>query len=217
MRKLLPVAALALLLPLAAEAQVRLGGKLGLGIPMGKVAEGGEDLSKLTSLAFPLELNASFAVAPNAWLGAYGGIALDSVGSTAQGVCDFNGTSCSQHTWRLGLKAEYDLSNADVGQFKPYLGANFGWEWNVTKQELLGDWLKETFSGWELGLEAGADAPLSPGFTAGVFVNLSFGEYGKYSYEAASGVNGSQTISSTAMHEWLTLGVRGNFDLAPAR
>ncbi|MGB8931033.1 MAG: outer membrane beta-barrel protein [Anaeromyxobacteraceae bacterium] len=220
MRKLLVAAVLALVSPLAASAQVGLGAKLGISFPIGD-ADRGEQLKDITSIQVPLELSLNFHVTPAVKLGGYGGYAFAKTGSIVQDSCDFYGEDCTQHSWRAGVKGEVALGSGAPGSFRPYVGANWGWEWNVTKMEQFGEWGKMNISGWELGIEGGADSIISPQLTAGFFVNLAFGSYGKIktTYSSGAGLpDDSFSIPSAdrETHAWLTLGVRGNFDLQPA-
>jgi hypothetical protein len=60
-----------------------------------------------------------------------------------------------------------------------------------------------------LELDAGARFPLG----VGPFVMFSLGQYVNCSYGGALSLSGNCTIQQTAMHEWLTLGVRGAYDI----
>ena len=147
MRKLLVAAVLALVSPLAASAQVGLGAKLGISFPIGD-ADRGEQLKDITSIQVPLELSLNFHVTPAVKLGGYGGYAFAKTGSIVQDSCDFYGEDCTQHSWRAGVKGEVALGSGAPGSFRPYVGANWGWEWNVTKMEQFGEWGKMNISGW---------------------------------------------------------------------
>lgn len=216
MRKLLPVAALALLLPMAASAEANIGVKLGLSFPGGDVAQD-VPMKDSISMAIPLELSVNFALAPQLDLGVYGGYAFVKQDADLVDSCDAAGGDCSEHLWRLGVKGEYKLAPPESG-FVPYVGASLGMEWDVTnvKIDAAATDLTETLSGWEFGLEAGADMKSSETFSVGAFVGLAFGTYGKYKDEGTLlgyDVSGSGDITNTAMHEWFTIGVRGTFGL----
>jgi hypothetical protein len=218
MRKLLTLAAMTLLFPIAASAQFSVGARLGLALPMGDQYDGAA-LNDVVSVALPLQVEGMLQVAPQLGVGAYLGYAFAAGSSDQKDYCDLYGFDCSNSVLRLGVKGEYALEEPVVGGgFATYLGASLGYEKASTKMEALGDWMKSWASGWELGLEAGANMKSSETATLGAFVNLSFGKYGKAgvdcSTSAISFLCGTEgDITDTAMHEWLTVGVRGSFGL----
>lgn len=55
----------------------------------------------------------------------------------------------------------------------------------------------------------GGDYRISPSFGVGPFAAMSFGKYVNLSNDLIS----SAAIPKTEIHEWLTFGVRGVFDL----
>jgi len=59
---------------------------------------------------------------------------------------------------------------------------------------------------------AGADYKLEPNFGIGPLVSLSLGEYSNQQICSAGGQCVSTSISNSALHEWLTFGVRGAYD-----
>jgi hypothetical protein len=66
-------------------------------------------------------------------------------------------------------------------------------------------------------LQAGGDVFVAPKFVLGPFVEAAFGRYESASNRTAAGtmviVDTSGDITNTAWHTWVTLGVRGAFDL----
>jgi hypothetical protein len=227
MRKLLTAAALALLFPLAASAQISVGAKLGLSIPWGEALDGG-DMQDGSDFIVPIEINGMYEVAPNMGVGAYLSYGFVNQDNDVVDGCDDLDWDCSAHQWRLGIKGEMKLDQIKIEGFKPYVGANLGLEWGVTKRSGtmdigLGDMdfeSKTSLRGWELGFEAGADMPMStPGLTVGAFVNLSFARYGTVSWDSeldGDSDSDSDSIDSDdkAMHGFFQLGVRGTFDVA---
>jgi hypothetical protein len=79
--------------------------------------------------------------------------------------------------------------------------------------------VSSTGHGFELiNLQGGADFSVAPGFALGPFLSLSVGQYSKASTSCSG--NGcsafdsqSDDIKEKALHEWLTLGVRGTLVL----
>lgn len=209
MRKLLAAAALALLFPLSADAQISFGASLGYAFPMGE-AEKDVDMSDGISGAIPIELSARYAVIPNLDLGLYGGYAFGLVGGDFKDACDAADADCAARVWRLGLLGEYGFG--DMGGFVPFVGASFGWEWASQTLEVSSYEYKAGSSGWEAGLKGGADMKLGEKAKVGAFIGLSFGTYGKW-WVDDDGTETDGDIEDTAMHEWLTIGVRGTFGL----
>jgi hypothetical protein len=76
---------------------------------------------------------------------------------------------------------------------------------------------KVSYSGWQAGVQGGADWAVAPGLVVGPFASLAFGQYGSYSGElSAPGVPTQTTsgdVKDKGTHEWLTLGVRGSYGL----
>jgi hypothetical protein len=214
MRNLLVAAALALLLPAAAGAQANLGVKLGLAWPGGDKFQNYPMTTEI-GMAVPIELSLNFAVAPQLEVGVYGGYAFVQPDSSYANYCDLNGGSCDEHLWRLGVKTEYAFTNQAI---TPFVGANLGFEWDVLDESVpaAGYDFTDTLRGWELGFQLGADAWISQRSKVGAFVGFAFGEY---TWEKIDGtynsapVGGSGSISSSAGHTWLTLGLRGSFGM----
>jgi len=215
MRKILPVAAFALLFPLAASAQLRLGASIGYASPMGEIAAGG-DMKDLITGAVPMEVTGQFDVGPNASVGAYLGYAPGFLHKDWKDLCDAADEICRIYAWGVGAVGEVRLG--DAGGIRPFVGARAGFGW-LTFREAVGEgtnqlWAKAGFKGWEVGLQGGADVSVSEGASIGAFVGFTYGEYGtayfKYS-DSTSGTNRSFEIPDTAAHQWLTIGVRGTF------
>lgn len=216
MRKLLVVAGLALLFPVAASAGSNLGVKLGLAFPGGEAYQGAA-MSDTIAMAIPVEVSANFGLSPQLDVGVYLGYAFVQPDADFVDYCNFYGGSCEEHLWRFGVKSEFALGSSGQG-FSPFVGANFGFEWDVLNQDLpdLGDDYTYTLRGWELGFELGADAWMSQTSKLGAFVGLSFGEYNwEHANGTIGGVSGdaSGSFSDTAMHSWFTVGVRGSFGM----
>jgi hypothetical protein len=217
MRKLLAVAAAALLFPMAAAAaEITIGAALGYSIPMGDAAKN-EKMTDGVKGAIPLELSVNYGVMPNLEVGLYGGYDFGLVGSTVQkDVCDPAGLDCSVYGYRVGVQAEYLFGHG--AELTPFAGLNVGWAWETLKSGKGSDWVKLTESGWEIGLKGGVDKKVSEQLKVGAFVGIAFGQYGSTSVSyssAALGTDSSESIPSSekALHEWLTIGVRGTFGL----
>lgn len=214
MRNLILAAALALLLPTAADAGSNLGFKLGLAFPGGDKWDG-YPMATDMALAIPLEVSANFAVSSQTTVGLYGGYALVQPDSAFADYCDAWGGTCDEHLWRLGVKAEVEFPGQVIA---PFVGASFGFEWDVLNESVpnYGNDYRETLRGWELGLELGADAWTGQASKLGAFVGLSVGEYNWYSRDGYINFiddSGSGRFSNRSMHSWFTVGLRGSFGM----
>jgi hypothetical protein len=209
MRKVLMLAAalVAFAAPVASEAQVSLGLRLGYGLPMGE-SQKGVDLADGITGQVPVQLDAMWRLSPNLSAGAYFAYGFGQVGDSLDDVCDGPGVDCSARDMRLGAQAAFTFAQP-AAKLAPWIGAGLGWEWGTLTAESDDADGSITFSGFDATLQGGADYRLSPKFAVGPFVALSFGRYSD-----ASGDNGFEAeIEEEAVHQWLQLGIRGTFDL----
>lgn len=196
---------------MAQEKPISVGLRAGYGIPMGKVRDdvtvGGQTteskLSDSVSSAFPaLQLDAGYFVTPEIMLGAYFGYALLSV---ADDACQPE-ADCSANQLRYGIQAQYHLSRGE--SLDPWFGLGFGFENISTSQELGGESRDGSLSGLEfISLNGGADFEVADGIGVGPYVSFALGQYSKGTNAAGEDAD----IEETAMHQWLTLGVKGTF------
>jgi hypothetical protein len=212
MRKLLFLAA-AILAPMLVSAQIGVGASLGLSIPMGDVASS-VAMDEYIQRAIPLEVSLRAALAPQLTGGAYLNYAPGTLNDDLDSSCPA-GETCSIYTWGFGVMGEYALGAPAEGGggFIPFIGARAGLSWMTLKEELDGDWAKAGFKGWEFGVQGGIDTPISETATIGGFVGLTVGQYNTVfvAFSDSSIGDDSMDITDTAMHQWLTIGVRGKF------
>jgi hypothetical protein len=195
-------------LPLAAQAQgFQLGARLGYAFGMGDVG-GSVAMSDWQSSNIPIQLDAMFRLNKNVAIGGYFSYAYGFVAGEASDACDADGADCSARTMRLGAQVTYAFDGKKT--WVPWLGAGIGYEWNKITEEVGGASADVTVKGWEyLNLQGGADYKVNQGFSIGPYLMFSIGKYGTMEVEGA----GSGDINDTAMHEWLSFGVRGTFNL----
>lgn len=231
MKTTLRAALLALLLaPAAAPAQVSFGLRAGYAIPFGDAYEqsgfGTFKQSDLTKGLIPLQLDASWRFSPAVSAGLYVSYGFGQAGSQLKTLCATQGASCdSPSTLRYGVQGAYTFQTG--GSFVPWLGlaagieqASFGVKNFVygvipgtPPTPLVAD-LKGTLRGWEAGLEGGADYRLSPALAVGPFASFSLGQYTVEDISlSGQGTVAGGGVDTPKTHEWLTLGVRGRFDL----
>jgi outer membrane protein W len=122
-----------------------------------------------------------------------------------------NGVSCSADDLGIGIQGQYHIMPAASAD--PWLGLGFGYEVLGVSESAGGQSADVSFKGLEfLTLQGGADFKVADPVAVGPFVSFSLG---KYSTQTNSGALGDQSgdIPNTAVHEWLTLGVKGTFGL----
>lgn len=192
-----------------------LGLRLGYGLPMGDAVKSQPGASGAMTDAIshmiPIWLDVGYMVTPNVMLGAYGQYAFVSLkDSVCQGA-----SSCSANDIRFGVQAQYQIMPGQP--MNPWIGLGVGYEMlslSASGDSIIGHVdATEKFKGLEFAnLQAGLDFLAAPGIGVGPFVSLSFGEYSSIS-ETLNGQSQSSSSFDKAFHEWLTLGVRGAFNL----
>lgn len=184
-----------------------LGLRLGYALPMGSAAKN-QKMSDSISGMIPIWLDVGYMVTPNIMVGIYGQYGLISMADKA---CP-SGADCSASDLRFGVQGQYHLSPSE--NLDPWFGLGIGYESASWKASAGGQEMKTTYSGLEfLNLQGGADFKLSPAFGLGPFVSFSMGQYSSASVTLPGLGEVSGSITDKAMHEWLTLGVRGAFNL----
>jgi len=211
-----------------------LGLRLGYAIPMGKAgalaAPGttpdtkNDNLHDTISGMVPLWFDVGYRIDPALYVGAFFqyGFAFVNKDNPSNVACN-QGVSCSAHDITFGANVHYHI--LPDGSFDPWLGAGLGYEMatfsesgtvteGTTSFNVDGS---ATFKGFEfLILEAGGDFKPAPNFAVGPFVNFALGELTTWSSSVTvAGVSQDQSgdLVDTGLHEWLTLGVRGQFSL----
>ncbi len=187
--------------------QLKLGLGAGYGLPMGYV-KGNEKLSEIYSGEIPIELEVSYKFTHAISAGVYAGYGLGLVSKEV----DAMGMSASDHldsiaSWRFGVQGEYELGK--LGPAVPFAALRVGYVMENIAHKGGGT---EKASGFEyLTAIVGADFEITESFGVGPFVSYALGQYAA---EAAPGAS-SESIPSAerAMHEWLTIGLRGAFTL----
>jgi opacity protein-like surface antigen len=197
------------------------GVRAGYGIPMGKlgaVQDGAQSsvLSDGVSGMIPLMLDLGYRVNPNFHLGVGLQYGFGIINSDKIGEC----SDCSIHDIAITANASYHLS--PDASFDPWFGIGLGYEiLNVSLSVDAGTAgaldASEDISGFQfLILQFGGDFLASPNLSIGPFLSFSFGQYG--SVDVTASQNGSsrsmsQDLSKKDLHEWLILGIKGQFNL----
>ena len=191
----LAAAVASLLAASPASAQVTVGARLGAGFALGDVG-GTLPMSDWTQGQIPLQLDVLYRVTPRVRVGGYFSWGFGLPGD----ACD--GLDCTAAVTRLGVEGTFAFTG---GSFVPWVGAGIGYEWNTVDAGAE----KGSFTGFELlGLQAGGDFVVSPRLSVGPYAMFSLGQYDEGAIDGSKG-----PIRDRRMHQWLSLGVRGTFDL----
>lgn len=169
--------------------------RTGYALPFGTVANGIR-MRDITGGQVPFLFDIGGKVGDYVFVGGNAGFNIG-------GCADFAERDCVSLGLRFGPEIIVSLLPAD--RIDPWVGYGIGLELggNASGQNDAVNTL-----GWELGhFMAGVDLRTSRGFGIGPFVDFSIGEYTELSVTTNDqGV--SVPITSHALHEWLTLGVR---------
>lgn len=204
-----PAPAAAVSTSAAAPGKIFVGLRLGYGLPMGDAAKDSK-LSDTFKGMIPIWLDLGYMVTQNVMVGLYGQYAFASV---ADKVCT-SGADCSGSSMRFGVQGQYHILPAE--KINPWVGLGIGYEMSSIKASGGGGEATIGMKGMEyVNIQGGADFKLNPAVGIGPFLSFSLGKYGSSKITATGMPDQSQDIPSdqTAMHEWLTLGVRGAFNL----
>jgi hypothetical protein len=199
--------------------QVVLGLRTGYAVPFGAI-EHGSALSDAFDGHVPVWLDVGVKLSPSVVLGAYGvyGYGIISRDDTGRHGCP-SGLDCAGHLFRFGPQLQVQLA---PGQgVDPWLGVGVGYE--VVSVSIRGtvNWFgsptqldaSASDHGFEfLNLQAGVDFAAARQVGIGPFASWSLGEYTGCSEENA-GRDIECRIDYPRLHEWLTLGLRGAFEL----
>jgi hypothetical protein len=181
-----------------------IGARLGVALPMGNfVADGSAtsstSLGDVFAVKIPILIEAGYDVTPHVMLGFHlqYGIIVDKTGNTA---CP-SGFSCSDHDVEIGIEGQYHF--APSRPLDAWLGLGLGYELERETLTLAGQSQDYSLDGPQfLKLQGGADVRVGRVMTVGPFISFSLSEYTK---------DTGNDIAAPALHEWLSLGVKGTF------
>lgn len=188
---------------------VQLGLRTGYALPLGSLAGGTNgDLSNFVTGMVPIWLDAGYRLNPNLYIGADFMYGITFINNDKTG-CGMSGANCSSNDVMFGIDAHYHFM--PDAQFDPWAGVGVGYE-------ILGfgeGSSSGNFNGFQfLNLQGGADYKVTPQLGVGPFLMFSLGQFSSCSESSMGMSAGSCTITQQAMHEWLTIGVRGTYDIA---
>ncbi|HEX3851197.1 MAG TPA: hypothetical protein VHW01_09555, partial [Polyangiaceae bacterium] len=188
-----------------------IGARLGVALPMGHFV-GDSAGATMTSLSdafvaeIPILIEAGYDVTPSLMLGIhvqYGGL----IDKTGDGTACPSGVSCSDHDIELGIEGQYHFAPSE--RIDAWVGLGFGYEQESETVSFEGQSQDYSLEGPQfLKLQGGTDFRISGLMTVGPFLSFSLAEYTK-----ATNDGQSTDVPSKAVHEWLSLGVKGTFKI----
>jgi len=178
-----------------------LGLRAGFALPLGEVSKD-SSMSDSFHGAIPFQLDALYRVTPNIGVGLYlsYGMVMPNKDNLPSGA-DASGS------WlKYGVQARYRLSPEATST--PWFGLGIGMESVTTTVSGNGRSVDTSLSGLEFArIMAGYDFAVANEFSVGPFVDFSLGQY------SSMEVAGVSADIEKSMHQWLFLGVHGNYDL----
>jgi hypothetical protein len=186
------------------ESGLRFGARLGYQLPLGDAAES-SPLSDAVGGGVPIWLDIGYRINRNIYIGGTFNYAF--LGGGDKGAFCPTGADCSASQIRFGVMGAYHI--LPTAQFDPWIGVGLGYEILNLSASAGGKSVDFSVTGIEfLNLQLGGDYRATENIRVGPFAAFSLGQYSSVS----SGGN-SADITKTGLHQWLTLGVRGAYDL----
>jgi outer membrane protein W len=216
--------------PAAKPGGFSLGLRTGFALPMGRVGYIAIDnvadtrsrpLSDKIMGMVPIWLDAGYRINPSVYVGAFFQYSFAFINNDKTPSCDQ--LSCSAHDISFGANVHYHLHPG--ASFDPWIGAGVGYEMTSMHQSgtvtlptptgplSVSTDTTSTIKGFQfLMLQAGGDFRATPDLAVGPFVNFALGQYSTYTL-SSGGADSSGDLNGSGMHEWLTIGARGQFEL----
>lgn len=209
-----------------AEVQAEFGGRVGYGLPLGKLGKDLPDIKDGVMGQIPLWLDAGARIGGHLFVGAYFSYGFGIFGRELGDECDTLQSeagavgvdvSCRAQDTRLGVEVLYHLTTLEEQRVDPWFGAGIGYEWlgwgyGLSAGSQHAD-VSAMFRGFEfLNLQLGVDFPVAHNAGIGPFAAFSLAQYATSSL-SCSGTCGdapraSDSIDDKSLHEWLLFGVR---------
>jgi outer membrane protein W len=194
---------------------VQIGLRAGYSLPMGEITKD-DKFSDTVARAIPIQLDVGYRVMPALVVGAFFSYAPLKIKDESDG-CP-SGADCSYSQMRFGVQGQYHLMPAAT--FDPWVGLGVGYEilnFSAKKDPLE---VSSSIKGLEFAsLQVGGDYKVMPKLAVGPFLSFAVGRYSSQSMKVSgTGANDTDKTEDVpsderALHQWLTFGVRGAFDL----
>ncbi len=192
---------------------VSMGLRSGWAFPIGSVATD-DSLGSNFDGILPIWFDAGYRISPEIY---WGGYFQWGVGFISSDVCVAPFTACSGNDARFGVTLQWHVKSA-IGagawsaSFDPWVGFGTGYEIATITLERGADKSHVSYRGFEFAsLQLGGDYLGLGSMRIGGFASFSLGEFARTTVSVPTGST-SDPISSPAVHAWLMLGVRGQYD-----
>ena len=192
--------------------------RLGWMFPTGDATgASGDSFPRRLSAQFPFQLGFGAKITDALYLGSYLGASFGNNGSDGrvERACTdsdenlHNDIACNSYTLRIGLELQYHFRPAQA--VNPWLGYGIGPELasqSITDR-IRGRDENTTVTGWEYArLTFGVDFRLTHGIGGGPLLEGTLGEFRHSHTEVNGQTTHSGSISDTALHGWVSLGLR---------
>ncbi len=181
-----------------------LGARIGYGLPLGEVAEDG-DLDEAIASQVPIWIDAGYRINESLFVGGYFAYGFGQLSDEIDDLC-VDGVDCSLSVMRFGVQGVYNILPSTEST-SPWVGLGIGYEIYGLSVEAAGESADLSASGFEFAnLQGGVDFEVANAMRVGPFLSFSLGQYSSVEADGDS-----QDIENKALHQWLTLGVRGTF------
>jgi hypothetical protein len=170
--------------------------------PGGKVYDGTDtDLDSLVLFSMPFRLEAGFRFPFGLGLGGWG--------QAGWVIPDCSGAySCAGAVWGYGVQA--DIRFNQRGAAMPWIGVSYGREYLFLMVDDGYDTWDSTYSGTEVGFQAGIDFRAGSHFALGPHVQYTVGTYDELRIDDGyDAVTLDIPGDAQAEHTWLTIGLKG--------
>lgn len=196
---------------------IEVGLRSGYALPLGDIQgapSGGQApaLGDTFSGMIPIWVDAGYRLNPNMMIGGFFQYGIGMINTSKATGCSTSGVSCSGSDMMFGVQFHYHLMPDQT--IDPWAGIGVGYEIASVSESAGGQSAGGSYSGFQfVNLQVGGDYKVMPNLGVGPFIMFSLGEFSGCSYSGAASSLGSCNINNTAMHEWLTFGIRGVYDI----
>jgi hypothetical protein len=185
-----------------------LGLRSGYALPFGSVSgKSSAALAHLYDAAVPIWVDIGYRSSPHF----YGGIYVQYGPTVMAGDACAPDMQCHGSDLRVGFNVHYHFTPGR--SFDPWIGLGAGYELANASFAAVGRMAAMTVSGFEIAnVQLGGDFTIADVLRLGPFVAATLGDYSTASFEA-NGARAAGGIEDQALHSWLMIGLRGQYDL----
>jgi outer membrane protein W len=200
------------------SAALELGARTGYALPLGGLGTKpyptlSDNVSNYVVGVVPIWLDASWRFNPKLVAGAYFQYGIGTVNGNLTGDCQ-NNSYCSARDILVGLQVQYHLLGE--GRVDPWVGIGAGYEELDYSMLGGGDW-NYSFRGFDFAVvQLGIDIRPVRNLSIGPNIVFNVGRFLSYC-AAPSSPSLPCTTDGSNVHEWLTLGIEGAYDISVAR